>query len=306
MEDLKNILLNIDGLEKFQRVAVTHPIPWYIGIDAQGRWSLFCITSHEPEELKNSKMMSVFVGQRRDGKYGITFSLSNNDYQDLFITFCMDVIRFSSDCVDADRAADCVSGRYLKWMEAFKKNNGNLLTFEEIKGLVGELSFMKSELFPLYGVEKSIDCWGGTDYNDQDFHCDSTWYEVKSVVSGASSVKISSVEQLDTNTEGHLVVMYLDKTSQGDGGRVTLNDLYQEIVESISSSVQKERFKNRLLSYGYYFNATYDQFGFRLNGMDMYKVNNDFPCLRKKKVPISVQNIKYELSLPGIAAFKER
>ena len=81
--------------------------------------------------------------------------------------------------------------------------------------------------------------------------------------------------------------------------------MYKMILDSIPSEVTQENFKNRMLAYGYYLNKAYDQYGFRYNGMTIYRVDPTFPCLRKADIPAPVQNAKYELSLPAIDTFKE-
>lgn len=305
MDELKQILLSIAGIDKYQRVGIPHPLAWYIGRDTNARYSLFCITKTEPTAVSSSKMMSVYIGQRRDGNYGITFSLNNNEYLDLFLHFCFDMIEFTRNIKDSNQAADHVCGRYIQWQKAFKKNNGELLSFEEIKGLLGELCFLKMKMIPEYGIDYALASWTGTEKTDQDFSCGNTWYEVKATVSGASTVKISSVEQLDTENTGHLVVVTLDKTSEADMSRLTLNSMYDMVLSSIPTIVQQESFKNRMLAYGYYLNKAYDKIGFRYNGMSFYRVDSRFPCLRKADIPASVKNAKYELSLPAINEFKE-
>lgn len=120
-----------------------------------------------------------------------------------------------------------------------------------------------------------------------------------------AAVKISSVEQLDVSTDGHLIVVKLDKTSEADTSKITLNSMVELVTESISSKICQDNLRNRLLAYGYYFDRAYDKFGFKFNGMAAYKVDSEFPCLRKKNMPASVQNAKYELSLAAIDTFKE-
>ena len=305
MEELKQILLSITGIDKYQRVGLPHPLAWYIGRDSCARYSLFCITETEPKTVSSSRMISVYVGHRKAGNYGITFSLQDNNYLDLFLHFCDDMIDFTKRVGALDAAADRICGRFIQWQKAFKKNNGELLSFEEVKGLLGELCFLKMKMIPKYGVDVALKSWSGTEHTDQDFSCDDTWYEVKSTVSGSSSVKISSVEQLDTNQTGHLVIVTLDKTSEADASRLTLNSMYEMVLSSIPTLVLQESFKNRMLAYGYYINKAYDRLGFRYNGMSMYRVDSRFPCLRKAEIPLSVQNAKYELSLPAIDEFKE-
>lgn len=302
---MKKRFLDLRDTDKYQRVETSHPIPWYIGLDGRNRYSLFAITKNQPKSISSTKLMSVFVGERKDGNYGVTFSLIEKRNVDLFVHFCEDIISYTRTVSSPDFAADLICSRYIQWQKAFAKTDGKLLSYEQIKGLLGELCFLKMRLMPQYGPEKAVESWSGIEATDQDFSCDGTWYEVKSTVSGSQTVKISSVEQLDVETDGHLIVVVLDKTSEADTSKLTLNGMVELVVGSIPSKVGQENLMNRLLAYGYYFDKAYDKVGFKYNGMTSYMVRSDFPCLRKKNMPPSVQNAKYDLSLAGIDLFKE-
>lgn len=305
MENIREILLDLKESDKYQRVDTSNPVAWYVGLDGNNRYSLFAITETQPPALASTKIINLFIGSRRDGKYGITFSLIEKKSIDLFVHFCEDMISYSRNVQKSKNAADNICSRYIQWQKAFIRTEGKLLSFEQIKGLIGELYFLKMEMMPKYGPQKAVDSWIGIESTDQDFLCDDTWYEVKTTVSGSGTVKISSVEQLDTEAEGHLVVVTLDKTSEADTSKLTLNNMVELVIESIPEKVLQDRLMSRLLTYGYYFDKAYDRIGFRYNGMSQYKVDQTFPCLRKDQIPISVQNAKYELALAAIEAFKE-
>ena len=276
MEELKDRFLELKDTDKYQRIVSSHPIAWYIGLDGRNRYSLFVITKTQPKNISSTKLMSVFVGERKDGNYGITFSLLEKRNLDLFTHFCEDMVTYTKYIVKAEAAADSICSRYIQWQKAFMKTEGKLLSYEQIKGLIGELCFLKMKMMPQYGPEKAVESWSGIESTDQDFACDGTWYEVK-----------------------------LDKTSEADTSKLTLNSMVKLVMESIPSKVCQDNLRNRLLAYGYYFDKAYDKFGFKYNGMTTYKVDSEFPCLRKKSIPASVQNVKYELSLAAIDTFKE-
>lgn len=305
MERIKDIFLELRETDKYQRIDTGNPVAWYVGLDGNSRYSLFAITETQPKHMSSTRVVNVFVGSRKDEDYGITFSLFEKKNLDIFAHFCEDIVSYTRTLKNKNNSADYISSRYLLWQKAFIKTEGKILSYEEIKGLIGELYFLKMKMIPQYGAEKAVDSWSGIEATDQDFLCDDTWYEVKSTVSGSGTVKISSVEQLDTSSEGYLVVVTLDKTSEADSSRITLNNMVELVVESIPEKVLQDRLMNRLLSYGYYFDKAYDGIGFKYNGMEQYLVNDKFPCLRKSQIPASVQNAKYELSLAAIDSFKE-
>jgi hypothetical protein len=305
MDELKNIFLNLKEAERFQRIEKTHPIAWYVGLDECNNYALFAITMTQPKKVNSTEMIKVFIGQRQDGKYGITFSLNEKSNLDLFIHFCSDMVSFTKRASKQETAADYICSRYLQWLKAFKKNGAHLLSNEEIKGLIGELLFLETKMMPLYGPEKALESWTGIDATDQDFSCDNTWYEVKSTSSGSPSVTIHSVEQLDTRQTGHLVVITLDKTSDADSSKITLNNMIERVIKLIPEKVSQDKLSDRLFDFGYYKDESYDHIGFKFNGMAMYRVDEEFPCLRKNQLPTSVQNVKYGLTLAAIENFRE-
>ena len=305
MENIKKILLDSRETDKYQRVDVSNPVAWYVGLDAVNRYSLFAIVETKPSNLSSTKIINLFIGNRRDGKYGITFSLTEKKSIDLFVHFCEDMISNSRNIKKPENVTDSICSRYIQWQRAFIRTEGKLLSFEQIKGLIGELYFLKMVMIPKYGHQKAVGSWSGIESTDQDFLCDNTWYEVKSTVSGSGTVKISSVEQLDTEKEGHLVVIILDKTSEADTSKITLNNMVELVTESIPEKVLQDRLMSNLLAYGYYYDEAYDRIGFRFNGMSQFRVDQAFPCLRKDQIPASAQNVKYELVLAAIEAFKE-
>lgn len=304
-EFTKDKFKNLTEADKFQRIDICHPIPWYIGIDSENRYSLFAIIESQPQPVTSSRMMNVFMGTRKDGNYGITFSLREEKNIELFSKFCDDMIEYTRNIESKDSDADYICGRYIQWQNAFIKTGGKVLSFEIIKGLIGELTFLVKHMFEKYGEEKAIDSWMGLAAADQDFSCDETWYEVKTTVSGSLSVKISSIEQLDIDKDGHLVVVYLDKISPTNGDSISLNNLVNYIYGCIQSKISREKFMNKLLLYGYFHDDSYDNVCFKYNGMNMYKVDSKFPCIRKGSLPNAVQKVRYDLVLSAIDDYRE-
>lgn len=306
MESIKHLIDNSKGVENFKRVDSQHPVAWFVGRDAGAQISLFCIVDKRPSPIKSSKLVNVFSGRRNAGDYAITFSLLDETYLDLFVLFCQDMIDYSRRIKEPNDKASAIRSRYLQWQTIFSERKGEKLSFSEIKGLIGELLFLKQYLVPRYGFENAMSYWSGIESTVQDFYCNDTWYEIKTKSSGGTSVKISSVEQLDSNSDGHLVVVTLDKTSQGDTNGITLNSLYNIIMDDIDDPDIADVFKARLIKYGYYPDDYYDEPRFRLNGFTFYRVDSTFPCIRRSQLPDATQRVKYELLLPEIAAFEEK
>ena len=109
-------------------------------------------------------------------------------------------------------------------------NRSNILLSEqEIKGLIGELFFLKNYLIKKIGYYDALEAWIGPSYATQDFVLKNEWYEIKTTSINSQEISISSVEQLDTINKGKLVVLYLDKTSALDDNKLTINEIVLNI-----------------------------------------------------------------------------
>ena len=291
------------GIDSFRRVDEEHPLDIYLGKDASARTSMLLISKSVPMQIYSSHLIGITIGKRTDGAWALSFSLLDNQYQDMFFHFCDDIINSTREVKDKVQGTTFVCLRYLKWQEMLKKNSSGLLSFSEIKGLIGELVFLKEFLFDKYGKNIALQSWIGPDKADQDFVCADSWYEIKATVSGAATIKISSIEQLDTVNDGELVVVYLDKTSYANPNRITLNGIVDEIEKSLDNGEQRQLLRDILIRQGYIHRNEYDEHGFVCTIINRYAVTQSFPALRKKDIPAAIANSNYLLSLSAIQDF---
>ena len=184
---------------------------------------------------------------------------------------------------------------------------GSLLSPEEIKGLLGEMYFLKEYLCVQYGAAKAALSWTGPKRLPQDYIIDDTWYEVKTVSSSRTDVGISSIEQLDCAKSGELVVIRADKTSVTNTDSVSLNKLYKELLAMLPDDESKEQFSTMLLRYGYYPRPEYEdgEYTFEIKATARYAVSADFPCVRRTNLPKSITEAKYSLSLAAIDPYRK-
>ena len=113
------------------------------------------------------------------------------------------------------------------------KYRGNMLSEDEIKGLIGEILFLKDFLLSQYGEVSSVNAWIGPEMADQDSVFSDVWYEVKATTSGANSIKVSSIEQLDVALDGELIIVFLDKTSKAKMIKMAGNSIVVGVLEAI-------------------------------------------------------------------------
>lgn len=302
-EYIKKVFSETAGIDSFTRVDDSHILDLYLGKDQMSRNTLLLIACDEPTEIYSSQIITTQIGLRTDGEWALSFSLINEKFEDLFCHFCSDIIEASRILTDRRQGSAFVCSRYVKWQEMLKKNASGLLSFQEIKGLTGELYFLSHYLIAKYGWQDALNSWIGPDKADQDFVCPDKWYEVKALVSGAESVRISSVEQLDADHAGELVLIYLDKTSYADPQKITLNALVKYTESLLPTSDAREKLFDILINQGYYFRSEYDEYIFHFSAMGRYLVDASFPSIRRTLIPDAVTAAKYNLSVANIKEY---
>ena len=306
MDKLASIFENFTYRESFQRVDNVHPLDLYVGVDEKMRWTLLLLCDNKPQNVVPSKMLDVKIGKRQDQRWTISFALLEKKYQDMFLLFCKDMIDSSRQISNRNKGSRFLVQRYLEWKEMLANTSDGLLSPEVIKGLLGELYFLYNIMIPKYGIEKAISSWTGILGTDQDFKIDNTWYELKTVSNGKDSVKISSIEQLDSINEGTLAVVFTEKTSSANANSTNINKIYHQLLAIMDDDLKTE-FSNKLLRFGYIPRSEYENENntYQIMGVDYYRVRMDFPCLRKITIPGSVIKAEYVLSLPAIQQYKK-
>lgn len=307
MASIKSLFGTFNHMDSYQRVDSVHPLDLYVGIDEAARWTLLLISDNQPPNVISSKMILVKVGKRPDDRWALSFSLVDDTYQDIFVLFCEDIVNSSATIANKEKAVRFVGNRYKEWREMLANGRGNLLSPQEVKGLLGEMYFLKEYLSPRYGIEQAALSWTGPKRLAQDYIISDTWYEVKTISSSRTEVSISSIEQLDCSKSGELVVLRADKTSITNSNAINLNALYKELMAEIPSDQVKEEFSNMLLRYGYHPRSEYEdaEYTFEIKGMSRYDVSADFPCVRREDLPQSVTEATYSLSLVSVEPFRK-
>jgi len=244
---------------------------------------------------------------RSDGKGALEISLLDERFVKVFIRFCDDVVLNSVD-VDKNDILDYAFTRWGLWREMFKETGKMLLSEERIKGLMGELLFLKNDLFP-DGESKAVESWIGCLRNEKDFVTGTGWYEIKSIGTKRHTVSISSIEQLESGSEGlegFLVVCRFTKTNRENPLGMSLNDLVLDIMGDISGPRVKERFNTKLASAGYGYDPDYDEIRYEYVITEYYRVDEDFPRLRRNEIRKEIISAQYEISIAGLNEWRKK
>lgn len=289
------------GTLTVKRVNNIHVLDLYVGFDSQGRNVFILVSSKNPKLGVNSKSIVVSTTKRADESYVSSFILIDSSQQTVFFRLCYDLFEFTSRAENEMLGIKMLKKRFRVWQRLLQKGADNLLPNSVIKGLIGELLFMKDFCFTKYGVEQTINAWIGAHSADKDYVFSDTWYEIKSLDTSSSSVGISSLEQLDCGNNGYLVLMYLNKTSIEDTQRVSLFSLVNKIREIIADDYESMvSFEGALIEVGYLHLIEYDNYAYQFCGSKKYMVDKEFPKITREALPRSIINAKYSLDIASI------
>ena len=227
------------------------------------------------------------------------------DQDSVFSHLCWDLAEFTRNCDDTITGTSMFIERYRKWQRLLERGRIGLLSESEIRGLMGELLFLEKYLFLRYGMNTALKGWLGPGGADQDFSFDDFWYEVKASETGSISVKISSMEQLDTDREGQLCIVFFDEAGGELKDAISLNSLVARIRNSISTDRDStDLFEKRMEAIGYIDSREYSEDLFVMRKIRRFLVDGRFPRIRHNMVDPSIMAVKYDLSIDALTAFE--
>ena len=286
------------------QLGIAHPLEWYVGYFSAEKKSIIIVSDNPVGKADSSKSIQALCRQRRDGRYALSFTLLAQEQEDVFITMCGDMIRFSSAETDQAQALVQVMKRYAAWLKLLQNRNSALLGINAQKGLIGELLYLKERIDGGLAPMDALAGWVGPEGADQDFVYDDGWHEVKTIGASSSEITISSVEQLDNAQPGELIVMRADKCAPAYPGAFTLHSLVRVVINAVSMvPAAVECFMLKLGSAGYIDVPEYDEQRFVFLSKQIYCVDHAFPRLTRNSLAPEIVNLHYVLNLPSLSAW---
>ena len=277
-------------------------VDWNIGLDNEGFQSLKLRGTFNTQNIEETKIIGINQF-KKDEQRTIVFSLLDSRYEEQFYYFCLDLISSTKESKSDDESYRLAVASYKKWKRMFKNTLSDFLSEIEIMGLIAELSFLKDYMIPTYGEDDAVKSWTGQEMTKKDFSIDEKWFEIKAVTKGKSSVKISSLEQLDGNEKGFLVIYSLEKMSPVSGA-ISLNDLVKEVSGSLNGEDTKELFMEKISLQGFFFHEYYDDHRYAVGSYRCFAIKNDFPRLIHENVPKFIVKAEYEIDINGLQGYE--
>lgn len=279
-----------------------HPLRMYLNINTNGNKELL-IPIESPEKRFKSTLVIGINNYHNDNKFFWAIELLNSEYEEEYISLCFDLIESSRTCADEQKSRIQLFEVFKKWLRLFEEPPKDILPEKEIKGLIGELSYICEEIDLGRDCSEIIQAWTVHKDSSRDFIFDDTWAEIKTIESTKDYITISSIEQLDNDVEGTIEVYKLIREKETESGAFSLNDLVDKVKTLLD--IKNETVLNyKLLSKGYSYNEKYKDYCYSIVSKETFDVKEDFPRLRRIDLPEAISSAKYDIKLAQIERWR--
>lgn len=290
-----------------KRLTVSSALGVYYGLSKDGNLRLAFLSVAPAPKMESTKLLKVTQGAESEKVYWTCFDLLQHDAQKVFYTFCENLVEAVTGIADEQKALQQLKKRYITWKTMFKRDSGNNVSAEVLQGLFGELYFLKKHMLEEYEPSTAIQAWSGPDGRSKDFAVGTEWYEIKTVGANSPNVRISSLAQLSSEYDGHLIVLKTERMSdQFDNGEACVHDLFKYILSVINDETVEGIFLSKLSSFGYDISDESYTAKFDVKSMTSYKVSDGFPRITEQDIQrIEICDVGYSLILNALKPYAE-
>ena len=279
----------------------------YYGLSKEGNYRIAFLSSSVAPKIESTKMLRVTQGEEAANAFWTCFDLLQHDAKKVFFTFCANLIDAVTDIYDEQKALYALKKRYITWKTMFRRDSSNKLSREVLLGLFGELYFMKKYMLDRYGAAVAVQAGSGPDFKSKDYAVDTEWFEVKTVGANTTTVHISSLAQLSSDHDGHLIVVKAEAMSdQFSNGESSIEELFNYIFAHINDEAAEGIFLSKLSAFG--FDSSDESFmsKFDVKSMTSYKVSGEFPRLTEKDITRpEICDVSYSLIINSLKDYTE-
>ncbi len=273
---------------------------WFKDSDGRVGISLEIHKAELKTEFKPSKYFSVSIIPLDGIGNVLTVVCQDVEFYDVFEVLCNDLVDASKQAVSLQEVVVLLKSRLILWADMFKGLKG--VTRQEVYGLAAELSFLKIWLESQ--ANKNLDVWVGPNGKSQDFisMTGANAVEVKASSNDLTSVRISSLEQLDF--EGDLILAIFPIRSANDDSVSPLNlSALVTSIESMLPTNQIDIFRKKMAMIGLSLNHDVNAIHFVIGEPEYFDVRAGFPRIIKASVSSEIFNCSYDISLVSLAEF---
>ncbi|MDE0623056.1 MAG: PD-(D/E)XK motif protein [Bryobacterales bacterium] len=278
-------------------------------------WHRHCLlVLIHPEGLRSQHRWPTPSGLRIErqgaepGQEYLVFRLTNSDHRDIFYRFCADLVDAVRTARSDKEALDVCIMRTWRWHRLLKGGRDGRLTAEEQKGLLGELVVLMELVMPAIGMAPGVAAWGGPLGASRDFEIGTVGIESKAYVPLASTVRIASAEQLESD-ETHALFLHLTEIAvavEGTSEAVTVTEMAKRVREFIGSQDTSAlgEFEERLMAAGYTDADDYADHLWLIGNAAIFEVVEGFPRIIPPMIPSGVGDVRYRITLAECEPFR--
>ena len=179
-----------------KRVSGSLKHDFYWACNADGRYTFLLQIESDPGEWGPApELRGMSVGYYRNQRQ-LQLVLNDRADWEMFLVLCEDLIQGADECVTPREVMDALMARLIRWQRLLSRGPRKLLDDRAIRGLIGELLFLRDELVSRFGV-RAVDFWQGPERLPQDFVVGGHLFEIKThLVGDTPKIYISSPAQL--------------------------------------------------------------------------------------------------------------
>lgn len=233
--------------------------------------------------------------------------LNDDFFKDLFDDLILSIYSKIYNISNTEEYSELFTRHFIKWSAFFENKKTDGLTREQVKGLIGELFYLKNLL---HNSELNVDdiliSWRGPYDEGHDFVFEFTDYEIKTIESSKNSVRISSEFQLESEKGKELELVVILVNPDNENG-LSLKSLINEIKKIVL---------DRLGDNSIFINAL-AQKGLSIGDLNQYEIysytpieeisydsnRESFPKLIRSSIPEEINKLNYNIRLNLIEEF---
>lgn len=288
----------------YLRVSVEHPVDLFVGVE-DGHRALLLICDREPPAPPPLDVISSHTGRREDGRWAFVVRIEKADLGGLFAYLAENLVEATGRETDCHKAAIRLVERLKWWQRLLSRGRTGILGDRELRGLVGELLFLRDFAIPALGPRAAVEGWVGQLDASRDFHFASVDVEVKAVGSDASTIRISSAEQLQRADAPIVLAKTVLESVSGDAqGAFSVLQIVNDVrLKCEPDDDVAAALSQRLWAAGYADRDEYGKIHFVAKPPVFYEVVRNFPVLVPAVLPHGIVQCTYQIEIASIARF---
>lgn len=309
-EELRNEYVGSVSEEYHIKVDTERMLEIFIGYSAKGNpffsFALNRMFRARALELKQTSGYSVLPDLSNSENMFWRIEANSEEALSLFYVVVDDLISIAESSSESFGYA--IVNQLFKWENFFKISTNGVLSFSQVIGLWGELSFIY-DCIELGKTSEVINAWAGPDHSTKDFLFKNNALEIKTSKRNVNNrIHISDENQLDCSG---LDKLYLNVRilSQDQMNGKSLPVLIKSITSQITDLTVLKNFNDKLMQVGFREEFEHEYIDkFELRESHYYDVVDDplyqFPRIIPSDLIAGVKFVTYQIEMSNLQKFE--